>query len=235
MSRHGPAAAELRIGGFQPFSTVDYPDALSAVVFCQGCPLRCRYCHNPGLLAADLPGKAHWLDITAHLSARRGLLDAVVFSGGEPLIQKALIPAMIEAKALGFRIGLHTSGVAPARLRAALDIVDWVGFDVKAPFAKYERVTGAAGAGAKAQRALEILAASGVEFEIRTTLWPGLVGAADIQKLAPLAAASGAKRYALQEPRDPATRRRITPGGFAGDRRFIALQKQYPLMTLRRS
>ena len=87
-------AARLRIGGFLPFTSVDYPGALAAVVFCQGCPLQCVYCHNPALLPARAKTHIKWDDVHAHLTERVGLLDAVVFSGGEPLMQKALAPAI---------------------------------------------------------------------------------------------------------------------------------------------
>ena len=84
----------LRVGGLVPLSTTDYPDHLSAVVFCQGCPWRCAYCHNPHLLPRRSDSEIAWPDVLAFLDRRRGLLDAVVFSGGEPTLQRALPDAM---------------------------------------------------------------------------------------------------------------------------------------------
>jgi pyruvate formate lyase activating enzyme len=80
----------LKVGGFVPLSTTDFPGQLASVVFCQGCPWRCAYCHNPHLQPA--PGEAllDWRWIIARLERRRGLIDAVVFSGGEPTAQGAL-------------------------------------------------------------------------------------------------------------------------------------------------
>ncbi|MEW8584302.1 MAG: anaerobic ribonucleoside-triphosphate reductase activating protein, partial [Candidatus Thiodiazotropha sp.] len=128
------ATAGLQVGGFIQMTTIDYPDHLAAVVFCQGCPLRCHYCHNPELLA--------WSEILDFLAARRGLLDAVVFSGGEPTLQRSLMQAVIEVKALGYLIGLHTAGIYPGRLQQLLPLVDWVGLDIKALAQDYPRLTG---------------------------------------------------------------------------------------------
>lgn len=192
---------DLRIGGFEPFSTVDYPDRLAAVIFCQGCPLRCFYCHNPGLLPATAPALLAWSSIEAALVNRRGLLDAVVFSGGEPLAQRALTSAMKRVRELGFAIGLHTSGVYPARLAAALPLVDWVGFDVKSAVEGYEDIVGVKGAGQRAFQSLQLLIASGVDYEVRTTVTARAHDAEALTTLAADLVAAGVRRYALQEER----------------------------------
>ena len=102
-------ANALRVGGFVPFTATDYPDALAAVVFCQGCPWRCGYCHNPHLISAQGDDERDFERILDWLATRRGLLDAVVFSGGEPTAQAELTEAIAAVRALGFRIGLHLS------------------------------------------------------------------------------------------------------------------------------
>jgi pyruvate formate lyase activating enzyme len=164
----------LRIGGFVPFSTVDFPGRLAAVVFCQGCPWSCRYCHNPHLQPFD-GGTPDWPRIEAFLETRRGLLDAVVFSGGEPTAQLELLDAMRSARRMGFAVGLHTAGIFPFRLRRALDYADWVGLDVKAPFDCYEATTGCRASGRSAEEALRIVLRSGVDYELRTTVHPALL------------------------------------------------------------
>src|SRR5215831_3439565 len=116
MSAGESARRTLRVGGLIPLSASDWPGYLSAVVFCQGCPWRCGYCHNPHLLPARGSGGIAWSDVLAFLQRRAGLLDAVVFSGGEPLAQATLANAMRGVRRLGFRIGLHTGGAYPARL-----------------------------------------------------------------------------------------------------------------------
>jgi hypothetical protein len=119
------AAASLRVGGFEPYSSTDYPDALAAVVFCQGCPWRCGYCHNPHLIAAHADEELDFGRILAWLASRRGLLDAVVFSGGEPTAQPGLSAAIDAVRALGFAVGLHTGGAYPRRLAEVLPKIDW--------------------------------------------------------------------------------------------------------------
>ena len=211
MTANSKQAGHLRIGGFVPFTTVDYPGALAAVIFCQGCPLRCVYCHNPTLLPTRQPNRIPWTDIWAHLARRKGLLDAVVFSGGEPLAQAALVPAMTAVKMLGYRIGLHTSGIAPSRLGQVLHLLDWVGFDMKAPFDKYDMITRGHGSGANVRQSLTMLAEKGIETEVRTTIWPGATDGDDVRRVADDIKMIGIESFVVQEARD--TRSRAPVGG----------------------
>lgn len=175
----------LVVGGFEPFTTVDFPGRLAAVVFCQGCPWRCRYCHNPHLQPVGLKRPVWtWARVLGALAERRGFLDGVVFSGGEPTMQAGLERAMGEARRLGYEIGLHTAGIFPHRLEKVLPLLDWVGLDIKAPFdARYEGITGRRDAGHRALASLELVLASGVAFELRTTVHPALLGAGDVDEI----------------------------------------------------
>jgi len=193
------APRTLRVGGLAPFSAADYPGHLAAVVFCQGCAWRCGYCHNPHLLARRGASELSWHDVLAFLERRRGLLDAVVFSGGEPTLQPALPGAMCAARGLGFNIGLHTAGMAPRRLAAALPLTDWVGMDIKAPFAEYPRITGVRDSGSAALASARMILASGVAHEFRTTVHPVLLSSPTLQRLADELAGLGAREYALQQ------------------------------------
>jgi pyruvate formate lyase activating enzyme len=188
----------LRIGGLTPLSTTDWPGMLAAVVFCQGCPWRCRYCHNPDLIPSRGETEIPWSEALAFLHRRKGLLDAVVFSGGEPTLQAALPDAIREVRALGFKIGLHTGGMYPQKLDAVLPLVDWVGLDVKAPFAEYPRITGTPGSGARALAGLQRVLDSGVRHEIRTTVHPALLSDTDLADMARDLAAHGARHYVIQ-------------------------------------
>lgn len=192
------SAPALRVGGFVPFTTTDYPDALSAVVFCQGCPWRCGYCHNPHLIPPRGDGEHDFAAILRWLSTRRGLLDAVVFSGGEPTSQPALRAAMSAVRALGFDVGLHTGGAYPRRLAEALPVVDWVGLDIKAPQDRYEDVTGVRGSAAASLASLDLVRRHGVAFEVRTTVHPALLPPAALETLARELAARGVIRWILQ-------------------------------------
>lgn len=188
----------LRIGGLTPLSTTDWPGMLAAVVFCQGCPWRCGYCHNPDLIPARGDGEIPWEEVLAFLHRRQGLLDGVVFSGGEPTSQAGLADAIRDVRALGFKIGLHTGGMYGKRLAEVLPLVDWVGMDVKAPFADYMLTTGVEGSGARAREGLQQLIASGVDHEIRTTVHPGLLPDSDLVDLGRELAARGVRRYVIQ-------------------------------------
>ncbi len=188
----------LHIGGFTPLSSTDWPGMLSAVVFCQGCSWRCRYCHNPELIPAQGAHETRWEIILEFLQRRRGLLDAVVFSGGEPTLQASLPDAMREVRELGFKTGLHTAGIYPQRLKEVLPLVDWVGLDVKAPFADYARITGVPGSGDRAQASLDLVLQSGVEHEIRTTVHPALLPDEAVKALTRDLASRGARQHVLQ-------------------------------------
>lgn len=187
--------AELVVGGLAPFTTIDFPGRLAAVVFCQGCPWRCGYCHNPHL-HSPRDGERPWGEVLGWLETRRGLLDGVVFSGGEPLLQRGLGSALKAVRARGFATALHTAGIYPERLAAALPLLDWVGFDIKGPFEDYRRITGAPGDAAR--DALARLLAAGVDHEIRCTVDSGLLDADALARMARQLAALGVSRLVLQ-------------------------------------
>ena len=191
-------ADELKIGGFVPFSATDYPEHLAAVVFCQGCPWRCVYCHNPHLLPARGEAQHSWVSIAAFLETRRGLLDAVVFSGGEPTFQDALPAAMRSVRDMGFKVGLHTAGIYPRKLAAVLPLVDWIGIDVKAPFESYERVTGVSKSGGAARESAKLVIESGIAHEFRTTADRSVLSNEDLAIIAETMPRMGAGRYVVQ-------------------------------------
>lgn len=191
----------IAVGGMVPFSTVDYPGKLSAVVFCQGCPWRCRYCHNPHLLEPDAATlSASWAPIRAFLERRKGLLDGVVFSGGEPLAQRRLYEAMREIREQGFLSALHTGGAYPERLGALLDaeLLDWVGLDIKADVAGYAAITGVEGSGERAYQCLDRLLDAGIAFECRTSIHGRLHDPDRLLTFAGDLADRGVRRYSLQ-------------------------------------
>ena len=189
----------LQLGGMVPLTSIDFPGHLAAVLFCQGCPWHCSYCHNPHLLRTDAPSTLEWAEVMRFLRERVGFLDGVVFSGGEPLLQSRLPEAMQVVKALGFKIALHTAGIMPARLAKVLPYVDWVGLDIKAPFHAYKKVTGLAGSGFKAEESLDLLLnAHHVDYEIRTTVDVALVRKSELEILAETLAKRGVKHFVLQ-------------------------------------
>lgn len=188
----------LKVGGVMPFSAADYPGKLAAVVFVAGCPWRCGYCHNPHLQQRPQQGEIAWSDVAGLLARRRGLIDAVVFSGGEPTMDPALTDAIHAARALGFGIGMHSAGIYPQRLAQLLPLVDWIGLDIKAPFSGYDKVTRIAASGEPALASLQAVLASGIDYEVRTTVHADLLHEEDLLVLASSLAKMGVRHYALQ-------------------------------------
>lgn len=192
---------ELQVGGITPLTTIDFPGELAAVVFCQGCPWKCRYCQNTHLLPRGLHGAIPWQDVLDLLERRSGLLDAVVFSGGEPTLQRGLPVAVAEARSMGFKIGLHTAGCYPERLDELLPAVDWVGLDIKALPEDYPALTGVTGSGERALDSLDFLVESGVEHEVRVTVHDALLPNDRLRQLLNLLADHGARNVMLQRCR----------------------------------
>ncbi len=177
-------ADSLRIGGFVPLTTVDYPGKLAAVVFLQGCPWRCPYCHNQHLRNRDGTSAFTWSDVFEKLNMRRGLLEAVLFSGGEPTWQTGLVGALKIVRQMGFATGLHTAGIFPHRLARILPYLDWIGLDAKAPpDARYDVVTGFKNSARFFLKSLQLIQESGVPFQVRTTVDPSIHSKQDIKDL----------------------------------------------------
>lgn len=178
----GMEKERIRIGGLVKQSFVDWDGVLSAVVFTKGCNFRCSYCHNPALVVPALmrerPDVAE-SEVFDYLARRRGWLDGVVVTGGEPTLHAGL-PAFLErVKALGYRVKLDTNGTNPEMLRQliASGAVDFVAMDIKHfPDAEhYGAVTLLSQAMMdNVLRSIGILRRGGTEYELRTTLLPGI-------------------------------------------------------------
>jgi len=192
---------KLLVGGIVSLTTVDYPGHLAAVIFMQGCPWRCKYCHNQHLQSILPKESLPWEDILNLLSSRKGLLEAVVFSGGEPLLQEALPDAIADVKKMGFKVGLHTAGAFPDKLARIISSLDWVGFDVKHSFKDYDKIVSVPNQGDLARRSLEILIASNVDFEVRMTLHESIDTSSVVEVLKEISA-MGVKQVVLQKCRD---------------------------------
>ncbi|WP_444927809.1 anaerobic ribonucleoside-triphosphate reductase activating protein [Microbulbifer sp. TRSA002] len=189
---------KLRVGGFTSFTAIDFPGELAAVVFCQGCPWRCRYCHNGDLLPARAPSAYDWDQIRTFLDSRRGLLDAVVFSGGEPTAQSALEPAIAQVRDLGFKVGLHTAGIYPRRLERLIQSLDWVGLDIKAMPENYPSITGVDGSGVTPWQCAELLAQSSVPLQVRLTRHPSLTTDAELNQIREKLSGIGIEKLEVQ-------------------------------------
>lgn len=197
----GHTADDLTIADVEPFSACDWPGHLAAVVFLQGCPWQCTYCHNVSIIDPRASGRVAWSAVRRLLASRRGLLDAVVFSGGEPTRQAGLVDAARQAKAMGFAVGLHTGGAYPRRLAEVLPLVDWVGLDIKAPVGKYSAVTGVANSAHPAYVSLRHVLDAGVPVQVRTTVDPTILNADDVDQIRRAVTSMGVTDYVVQQVR----------------------------------
>lgn len=199
-------AGDLPIAGVQSWSSVDWPGKFSAVIFVQGCPWRCWYCHNHAIIDPTVPGQVRFVEVLELLRRRRGLLDGVVFSGGEATRCAELHPAMAQVRELGFGVGLHTAGAYPRRLGGLLQagLVDWVGIDVKAPLLLYPSIVGRPNSGQRAFEALQLTLDYAAthpyfDYEVRLTALPNHTQAA--RSVALECRRLGVRSFALQQVR----------------------------------
>ncbi len=190
---------EIQIGGLVSFTTIDYPGKLAAVLFLVGCPLRCKYCSNPHLLNVG-DGEYDPDKIFEWIKSRVGKLEAIVFSGGEALMQgDAVIEYMQRVRALGFNIGLHTNGFYPDTLKRAAEFIDWIGLDYKAAADKYEQLTGQQIAHAHMMQSLDIWISTGKDIEVRITCDPRFISKSDLRDIAREMHSRGVKNLAIQK------------------------------------
>ena len=190
----------MRILGLQKLSLVDFPGKVAATVFTGGCDLRCPFCHNAPLV---LPGRGtSALDAGAvldFLASRRGLLDGVVLSGGEPLLQPDAADFLAEVKAMGFAVKLDTNGCHPDALADILDrrLADYVAMDIKNSLEKYPWTVGVPGFDtAPVERSARLLMEGPADYEFRTTLVRPFHEVGDMETIGRWL--RGARRYYLQ-------------------------------------
>jgi len=228
------SATSLRIAGLTPLSTVDWPGKLAATVFLQGCSWDCFFCSNTELQDPRIRGELSWHEVVAFARSRRGLLDAFVFSGGEPTMQRGLLEAMVATRALGFKIGLHTCGAFPTLLKRVLPYVDWVGIDIKSLRPEYVAVTGREKSDNAAWRSLEMILAEvearyddpmarPLDYEVRTTVHPGVMDGEYLASLADSIADAGVKNYAVQDFRSEGVRDPMPRRGFLHEADYAAV------------
>lgn len=190
------------IGGLQKSSLLDYPSKVSAIIFTAGCNFRCGFCHNPGLVTKiEETEILSEKDIFDFLESRKGKLDAVSITGGEPTLHHDLPDLMHRIKAMGYLVKLDSNGTNPEMLEEILHkgLVDYLAMDIKHRVEKdaYERAIQAPIDIENIKRSIRILMESGIAYEFRTTLVEGLHSKEDVVAMAQ--AIRGASTYALQK------------------------------------
>jgi pyruvate formate lyase activating enzyme len=190
----------MKIGGLQRVSLIDYPGLISAVVFLQGCNFKCPYCHNPELVDPSLFRTCiRENDVIEFLGTRKGKLDAVSITGGEPAIQDKLHTFVKQIKKMGFAIKLDTNGSRPHVIEnlIAEKLLDYISMDVKAPLEKYKDVVKAPIHPESIQESIRLILKAGILYEFRTTIVESQLEENDILKIADMI--SGANKYILQK------------------------------------
>jgi pyruvate formate lyase activating enzyme len=193
----GVTYPSLPIAGMTPFTTIDFPEHLSAVLYTQGCEWRCRYCYNHSFWPFSGPSVT-WESIVSFLHERKGFLDGVVFCGGEPTAHEGLAAGMRLIRWMGYKVALHTTGMHPERLQEVILLCDWIGMDVKAPFKNYEKVTRKTPVIEDIKKSIALILKSGIAHEFRTTVHPALLSEEEILNLGQELSECGAQNYALQ-------------------------------------
>ena len=190
----------VEIKGIEKFSSRDFPGHISSTIFLGGCTFRCPYCHNSELVLRPETIPSMDADyFLSYLDGRKGWLEAVCFTGGEPLLHEDLEDLIRVVRERGLLVKLDTNGSFPARLEGLLaaGLLDWVAMDVKAPLERYREVTRSNVDLERVVRSADLLRNSGVRHTFRTTVVPGLVGKEDVVKIGEWL--NGAAHYLIQQ------------------------------------
>jgi len=207
------------IGGFQKLTLIDYPGNLATTVFTVGCSFRCPFCHNPELVIGSRMVAESKMeeDFFKHLKNRKGKIEGVCVTGGEPTVQKDIVEFIQKIKKLGFKVKLDTNGTRPDVLKKLLDLklLNFIAMDIKNQPKKYDLTTGVKGPAStrggdrlstrggdikRIKLSVDLIMNSKLPYELRTTVVPGLHTEKDFEVIAKWI--KGAKSYYLQEYRE---------------------------------
>ncbi len=177
----------MKIGGLIKFSMIDFPGKVSAILFTRGCNLRCAYCHNPELLEynASQPDALTQAELDEFLEKRKGRLDGIVITGGEPTLQPDLSEFCSKLKQLGYLVKLDTNGTNPSVVENLLKqkLVDFIAMDIKAPFEKYAAVCQRPVDTEKVKQTMALIKQYNIPHQYRTTYYKEVLNDEDIAKI----------------------------------------------------
>jgi pyruvate formate lyase activating enzyme len=188
----------MKIGGIQKTSLLDYPDEVSAIIWTIGCNFRCPFCYNTDIVlgnAKSIPTK----EVFSFLEKRKKLLDGLVITGGEPLLQEDIFKFCEKVKELSYLIKIDTNGTFPKKLKELIDnnLIDYVAMDIKAPKKKYQNLTNVKVNIKKIEESINVLKNSKIDYEFRTTFVPELLTKKDIIDIAKWL--KNSKKFYLQQ------------------------------------
>ena len=159
------------IDGFDKLTLLNYPDKVACTIFTKGCNFKCPFCHNSSLISLDKENDKY-KEVISYLNKRKGILDGVCITGGEPLIHKSIKELIKEIKDINFLVKLDTNGSNPVLLKELIDekLIDYVAMDIKNTFDKYEMTIGCKTNIDNIKKSIEIIESSNIDYEFRTTI-----------------------------------------------------------------
>jgi pyruvate formate lyase activating enzyme len=188
----------MKIGGLQKTSLLDYPNMISAIVWTIGCNFRCPFCYNRELVLGNVEEISEQ-EIFSFLKKRKGMLEALVITGGEPLMNNDITDFIENVKKMKYLVKIDTNGMYPEKLEELIDknLLDYVSMDVKAPKNKYDKLSGVKTDLDKIEKSIDIIKNSKIDYEFKTTFVPDLLEKRDIIQIAKWL--DGSKKYFLQQ------------------------------------
>jgi len=188
----------MKIGGLQKTSLLDYPDTISAIIWTVGCDFRCPFCYNKDIVLGNVEQITED-EVLTFLKKRFDMLEGLVITGGEPLMQEDIVEFAEKIKEIGYLIKIDTNGMYPDKLKELIDkkLVDYIAMDVKAPKKKYEMLTGVKTDIKKIEKSIDLIKNSNIDYEFRTTIVPDLLTKKDIIEIGKWLKSS--KKFYLQQ------------------------------------
>ena len=189
----------MKIAGLQKLTLLDYPGKTACTVFFGGCNFRCPFCHNWELLDGSYPAQMEEDELLSFLKKRKGMLEGVCITGGEPLISDAIIPLLQKIRDMGYSIKIDTNGSFPDRLKSIIDLglADYVAMDIKNSPEKYKETAGGFSDMEKIEKSIDLLINGDIDYEFRTTVVNELHTKEDFHAMGNMI--SGAEKWFLQK------------------------------------
>jgi pyruvate formate lyase activating enzyme len=220
----------MRINGFEGISLIDYPGKVSSIVYTSPCNFKCPFCHNPSLVGVneEILGVD---EVINDISERAGFIEGVTISGGEPLLQDDLGLFIGILKKMGLKVKLDTNGYLPENLEKLIDknLLDYIAMDIKTSPERYQFACGVKVDMARIKNSVSLIRGSGVPYEFRTTVVPGLVEEEDMARIGEMI--SGAELFSVQQFRNDRTYdelyKKVVPYGEEKLSSFAEIMKQY--------